>query len=501
MVLLLSVAAVFDCLTLRHAIRWQGFVRVAGTCRCRQLVTSGWLLLGCRTAAGELLQLRLACIHPQLTSYWQQLSSEMQLGRGGALSMGEILGRMRDSTQVKLQATERDLCIALNALAAQLTAAAAALESAASAAAEPPAAASSSRDAKAKGKGKKRAAPAAAPAAGGAAAGSARKRVRFADGAGTSAAGAGDGDEAAATPGGGSQAAAPVDPAELRAEALLALEASFRWGRSGAWGATDAQASEVACWVRVWGQIREHPQRHSTQTSTCAHARRVGEHGIGAWSQAGRGGGETVDRAAGSANVAPAAVPGECLLQALAGGLPVVAASLLPASCCLPVRLHSALLHGPSDPEDEVPQDIASADASWRNWMFVQVGQHLLGVRRPLHSPRVPARPAPAVGPAARQRPLRSTRAQPAAACGAPAGQHVPGPGGCLRPSGPQPGGGQPDGHVQAQGRQPAGHHAGAVAAAPTPDHQQAAGVLNGQSTCLLGCAEADSEHSAACPP
>jgi hypothetical protein len=25
--------------------------------------------------------------------------------------------------------------------------------------------------------------------------------------------------------------------------------------------------------------------------------------------------------------------------------------------------------------------------------------------------------------------------------------------------------------------------------------------VLNGQSTCLLGCAEADSEHSAACPP
>lgn len=55
------------------------------------------------TAANELLQLRLACIHPQLTSYWRLLSSELQLDQGGALSMVEILSRMRDNAQVHLQ--------------------------------------------------------------------------------------------------------------------------------------------------------------------------------------------------------------------------------------------------------------------------------------------------------------------------------------------------------------------------------------------------------------
>lgn len=47
-----------------------------------------------KLAQNELLQLRLACIHPQMTSYWRELSSELQLDQGGALSMEEILKRM-----------------------------------------------------------------------------------------------------------------------------------------------------------------------------------------------------------------------------------------------------------------------------------------------------------------------------------------------------------------------------------------------------------------------
>lgn len=38
-------------------------------------------------AANRLLQLRLACIHPQLTKHWQQLSTDLQLDVGGTLSM------------------------------------------------------------------------------------------------------------------------------------------------------------------------------------------------------------------------------------------------------------------------------------------------------------------------------------------------------------------------------------------------------------------------------
>lgn len=61
-----------------------------------------------RLAANELLQLRLACIHPQLTAYWRELSAELQLeGGGGALSMEEILKRMRDGAQLELQARHR----------------------------------------------------------------------------------------------------------------------------------------------------------------------------------------------------------------------------------------------------------------------------------------------------------------------------------------------------------------------------------------------------------
>ncbi len=33
-----------------------------------------------RKATSQLLQLRLACVHPQLTEYWRQLSNELHLG-------------------------------------------------------------------------------------------------------------------------------------------------------------------------------------------------------------------------------------------------------------------------------------------------------------------------------------------------------------------------------------------------------------------------------------
>jgi hypothetical protein len=86
-------------------------------------------------AARELHQLRLACVHPQLTAYWKELSAELQLRQGGALGIGEILGRMRASSQLKLQQQERELCCHLNALALQLLAAAAEAEAKAAAAA------------------------------------------------------------------------------------------------------------------------------------------------------------------------------------------------------------------------------------------------------------------------------------------------------------------------------------------------------------------------------
>jgi hypothetical protein len=63
-----------------------------------------------KLAQNELLQLRLACIHPQLTQYWRELSSELQLDQGGALSMEEILKRMVEAAQLHLQNHERELC-------------------------------------------------------------------------------------------------------------------------------------------------------------------------------------------------------------------------------------------------------------------------------------------------------------------------------------------------------------------------------------------------------
>ncbi|GAB4816117.1 hypothetical protein N2152v2_003163 [Parachlorella kessleri] len=71
-------------------------------------------------AARELLQLRLACIHPQLTRHWQQLSSDLQLNMGGTLSMQEIMQRLVDKAQYELQEKERALCAHLNTLAMAL---------------------------------------------------------------------------------------------------------------------------------------------------------------------------------------------------------------------------------------------------------------------------------------------------------------------------------------------------------------------------------------------
>ncbi|KAF5839335.1 SNF2 family N-terminal domain-containing protein [Dunaliella salina] len=73
-------------------------------------------------AHGSLTQLRLACVHPQLTQYWTALSSELQLNHagGGALSMVDILKRMWDQAQMHLQAAEREYCTIANVLAAKL---------------------------------------------------------------------------------------------------------------------------------------------------------------------------------------------------------------------------------------------------------------------------------------------------------------------------------------------------------------------------------------------
>ena len=69
----------------------------------------------------SLLQLRLACIHPQLTKFWrQEMAGDLQLGSGGTTSMGEVLQRLVDKEQGELQEAERILCAYLNTLAMRL---------------------------------------------------------------------------------------------------------------------------------------------------------------------------------------------------------------------------------------------------------------------------------------------------------------------------------------------------------------------------------------------
>lgn len=49
------------------------------------------------------LQLRQACIHPQLTRAWREMAAEGQLGMGTTLSMEEIMQRLVDQAQFDLQ--------------------------------------------------------------------------------------------------------------------------------------------------------------------------------------------------------------------------------------------------------------------------------------------------------------------------------------------------------------------------------------------------------------
>jgi hypothetical protein len=68
----------------------------------------------------ELMQLRLACAHPQMTRFWASLNAEGQLqvqGGGTSLSMSEILERMITMSQQDMEKHERDLCKHLTHLA------------------------------------------------------------------------------------------------------------------------------------------------------------------------------------------------------------------------------------------------------------------------------------------------------------------------------------------------------------------------------------------------
>ena len=64
--------------------------------------------------AEGLMQLRLACAHPQLTGFWLSLQAEGQVvggdGGGMSLSMKEILERMMTMAQQDMEKHERELC-------------------------------------------------------------------------------------------------------------------------------------------------------------------------------------------------------------------------------------------------------------------------------------------------------------------------------------------------------------------------------------------------------
>ena len=65
----------------------------------------------------ESVELRLACIHPQLTKHWQELGAELDLAAGGTVSMEEVMQRLVDKATFELQDAERSLCGHLNSLA------------------------------------------------------------------------------------------------------------------------------------------------------------------------------------------------------------------------------------------------------------------------------------------------------------------------------------------------------------------------------------------------
>lgn len=66
----------------------------------------------------SLSELRLCCLHPQLTQQWKKCNqSDLQATTGGTLSMDEILKRLIDKAQGDLQDIERSICSHLNTLA------------------------------------------------------------------------------------------------------------------------------------------------------------------------------------------------------------------------------------------------------------------------------------------------------------------------------------------------------------------------------------------------
>ena len=69
----------------------------------------------------SLMQLRLACIHPQLTNFWRtEMAGDLQIGSGGMTSMEEVLQRLADKEQGELQESERLVCSYLNTIAMHL---------------------------------------------------------------------------------------------------------------------------------------------------------------------------------------------------------------------------------------------------------------------------------------------------------------------------------------------------------------------------------------------
>ena len=68
---------------------------------------------GGQLVEGDLMQLRLACAHPQMTRFWTRLDSEAQIVPGGgstSLSMTEVLERMMTMAIQAMESQEREMC-------------------------------------------------------------------------------------------------------------------------------------------------------------------------------------------------------------------------------------------------------------------------------------------------------------------------------------------------------------------------------------------------------
>lgn len=161
----------------------------------------------------DLTQLRLACIHPQLTRFWtKDLASELQLASGGAASMNEILRQLVHKEEVELQEAERLLCANLNTLAMALMPTREVLEAGANGNNGEPGSPKGTADGTNNG-------------------GAASQQVD--DGAGPSSPTAGAGDGSGHTPGKKRRTNSQLPPKEALALAIELLEDSFRVSEKG----------------------------------------------------------------------------------------------------------------------------------------------------------------------------------------------------------------------------------------------------------------------------